>query len=400
MTGPLAGIRVVDLTRVLAGPLCTMLLADQGADVIKIETLDGDSVRGPVSGSGFSPMFVSAKRGKRTLALDLKHPEGYAVLFRLLATADVLVENFRPGTMQRLKLGEPELRKQFPRLIYTSISGVGDSGPYVRKRVYDPIIQALSGIADVQSDAGTGRPRLVRTVMADKTTAVYAAQAICAALFARERSGEGEHIRVAMLDTMVGFIWPESMVQHTVIGQESTALDPNARPDLVYQTLDGYITVGTNSNSEWQGLCEVLSRPDWVDDSRFRTGAARSVNATERITLVGELLATRTSEHWLPLLDAAEVPCAPVLRRQEVPDNEQVRHNEVIQEFDQPFLGRVRQPRPAARFDRRPAVIAGPARQLGEDTQAILKALGYADQEIDKLEQDGAVLRTKPESEG
>jgi len=396
MAGPLAGIRVVDLTRVLAGPLCTMLLADQGAEVIKVETLDGDSVRGPVTGSGFSPMFVSANRGKRTLALDLKHPEGHGALLRLLATTDVLVENFRPGTMQRLKLGEPELRKQFPRLIYASITGVGDSGPYVRKRVYDPIIQALSGIADVQSDAGTGRPRLVRTVMADKTTAVYAAQAICASLFARERSGEGEHIRVAMLDTMIGFIWPESMTQHTVIGQEQTALDPNARPDLVYKTLDGYITVGTNSNSEWHGLCRVLSRPDWVDDPRFRTGAARSVNATQRITLVGELLATQTSEHWLPLFDEAEVPCAPVLRRQDVANNEQVRHNEIITEFDQPLVGRVRQPRPAARFDHRPAVIAGPARRLGEDTQAILRTLGYTDEQIDKLEQDGAVMRSKP----
>lgn len=396
MTGPLAGIRIVDLTRVLAGPLCTVLLADQGAEVIKVETLDGDSVRGPVTGSGFSPMFVSANRGKRTLALDLKHPDGHAALLRLLATADVLVENFRPGTMQRLKLGEPELRAQFPRLIYASITGVGDSGPYVRKRVYDPIIQALSGIADVQSDSTAGRPRLVRTVMADKTTAVYAAQAICAALFARERSGEGEHIRLAMLDTMIGFIWPESMTQQTVIGKEQTALDPNARPDLVYKTLDGYITVGTNSNSEWHGLCQVLNKPDWVDDPRFKTGAARSVNATERITLVGEILATRTKEHWLPLLDAAEVPCAPVLRRQEVVDNVQVRHNEIIKEFDQPFVGRVRQARPAARFDNRPASIGGPARRLGEDTQVILQELGYSSEQIDALEAQGTVMRPKP----
>ncbi len=396
MTGPLAGIRIVDLTRVLAGPLCTVLLADQGAEVIKVETLDGDSVRGPVTGSGFSPMFVSANRGKRTLALDLKHPDGHAVLLRLLATADVLVENFRPGTMQRLKLGEPELRSLFPRLIYASITGVGDSGPYVRKRVYDPIIQALSGIADVQADSGNGRPRLVRTVMADKTTAVYAAQAICAALFARERSGEGEHIRLAMLDTMIGFIWPESMTQQTVIGKERSALDPNARPDLVYKTLDGYITVGANSNSEWHGLCQVLNKPDWVDDSRFKTGAARSVNATERITLVGEILGTRTSEHWLPLLDDAEVPCAPVLRRQEVVDNVQVRHNEIIKEFDQPFVGRVRQARPAARFDNRPAAIGGPARRLGEDTQVILQELGYSSEQIDALEAQGTVMRPKP----
>jgi len=396
MTGPLVGVRIVDLTRVLAGPLCTMLLADQGAEVIKVEPLEGDSVRGPASGSGFSPMFVSANRGKRTLALDLKHPAGHAALLRLLGTADVLVENFRPGTMQRLHLDEPRLRKLNPRLIYASITGVGDGGPYVKKRVYDPIIQALSGIADVQADGGSGRPRMVRTVMADKTTAVYGAQAICAALFSRERTGEGQHIRLAMLDAMVGFIWPESMMQHTVVGQERSVQDPNARPDLIYQTLDGYITVGTNSDSEWRGLCQVLQKPDWVDDVRFKTGSARSVNATERITRVGEILNSNTSRHWLPQLDAAQVPCAPVLRRWEVAGNEQVLHNELIEEFEQPFMGRVRQPRPAARFDRTPAAIAGPARRLGEDTHAILRELGYSDVEIGTLTADGAAYAAAP----
>ena len=396
MSGPLAGVRVVDLTRVLAGPVCTMLLADQGAEVIKVETLEGDSVRGPASGTGFSPMFVSANRGKRTLALDLKHPAGHAALLRLIATADVLVENFRPGTMQRLNLSEPSLRKLNPRLIYASITGVGDSGPYVKKRVYDPIVQALSGIADVQADGSTGRPRMVRTVMADKTTGLYAAQAISSALFARERSGEGQHIRLAMLDAMVGFIWPESMTQHTVLNQTKPALDPNARPDLIYQTSDSYITVGTNSDSEWRGLCQVLNKPEWVQDARFKSGAGRSINAAERITLVGELLKAQTSAHWLPLLDAAQVPCAPVLRRHEVAHNEQVLHNRLIEEFDQPLLGRVRQPRPAAQFDRTPAAIAGPARRLGEDTRAILVELGYSEAEIGALIATRAALAAEP----
>lgn len=388
MSGPLAGVRIVDLTRVLAGPLCTALLADQGADVIKVEPPEGDSVRGP----GLSPMFVSANRGKRSIALDLKDPQGHAVLLRLLATADVLVENFRPGTMQRLHLAEAALRPQFPRLIYVSITGVGDSGPYVRKRVYDPIVQALSGIADIQAEAAAARPRLVRTVVADKTTAVYAAQSICAALFARERTGRGEHIRLAMLDTMIGFIWPEAMTQYTVVGQEQRALDPNARPDLVYQTADGYITVGTNSNSEWQGLCRVLDKAEWVDDPRFRTGAARSINAAERITLVGERLATQTSGYWLPRLDDAQVPCAPILRRQDIPDDVQVRHNEIVEEFDQPFVGRVRQARPAARFTERPAAIAGPAPRLGDDTRALLLDLGYSQAQIDALLREGIAV--------
>ena len=219
-------------------------------------------------------------------------------------------------------------------------------------------------------------------------------------MFARERTGEGQHIRLAMLDAMVGFIWPESMTQHTVVDQAQPALDPNARPDLIYQTLDGYITVGTNSDSEWRGLCQVLNKPDWVQDARFRNGAARSLNATERITLVGEILQTQMGAHWLPLLDAAQVPCAPVLRRHEVANNEQVLHNKLIEEFEQPTMGRVRQPRPAAQFDRTPANTPGPARRVGEDTQSILRELGFTDAEIRTLVADGAAAIAAPLSGG
>ncbi len=392
MAGPLSGIRVIDLTRVIAGPVCTMLLADQGADVIKVEPPEGDAVRGPATAGGFSPMFVSANRGKRTLALDLKQSAGRDVLLRLASTADVLVENFRPGTMQRLGLDAASLLERNPRLVYVSITGVGDSGPYVAKRVYDPLIQSLSGLTDVQADAGTGRPRMVRTVIADKTTAVYAAQAISAALYARERNGQGQHVRLSMLDTMVGFIWPEAMIQHTVVGREQAAQDPNARPDLIYATADGYITVGTNSDSEWRGLCQVLNRSDWITDERFHTGAARYRNAAERITLVGEILSTQPSAYWLPRLDDADVPSSPVLRRHEVVGNEQVVHNALIEEFDQPSIGRIRQPRPAALFSATPAAIAGPAHALGQDTDAILAELGYSGDDIAGMKASGVAV--------
>ena len=179
---------------------------------------------------------------------------------RLIAGADVLVQNFRPGLMERLGLGEPAMRALNPGLVYVSISGVGDTGPYVKKRVYDPVIQSLSGLADVQADQQTGRPQMIRTIVADKTTAVYAAQAVCAALVARgrpgERFGQGQHIRLSMLDTMVAFLWPEAMTQYTVVGRED-APQPAPRPDLIFQTLDGYITVGSLSDAEWRGLCEV-----------------------------------------------------------------------------------------------------------------------------------------------
>jgi crotonobetainyl-CoA:carnitine CoA-transferase CaiB-like acyl-CoA transferase len=384
MAGPLDGIRVIDLTTVISGPVCTMILADQGADVIKIEPPGGDIARRTAGDGEFTAMFVSSNRGKRSIALDLKQPAALEALRRLIAKADVLVQNFRPGLMDRLGLSEPAMRALNPGLIYVSISGVGDTGPYVKKRVYDPVIQSLSGLADVQADQETGRPRMIRTIVADKTTAVYAAQAVCAALVARGRTGQGQHIRLSMLDTMVAFLWPEAMTQYTVVGREN-APQPAPRPDLIFKTVDGYITVGSLSDSEWRGLCEVIARPEWVEDPRFRTPSARSHNAAERLTLVGAILATGHSQDWLGRLDAADVPCAPVLRRAEVMDNVQVINNELIELMEQPMLGTVRQARPAARFDRTPARIGGPAPRIGEHTDAILAEAWYSDTEIEQL---------------
>ena len=378
MAGPLAGVRVIDLTTVISGPVCTMLLADQGADVIKIEPPGGDIARRTAGTGEFTAMFVSSNRGKRSIALDLKQPAAIDVVRRLVASADVLVQNFRPGTMERLGLDEPTMRALNPRLVYGSISGVGETGPYAKKRVYDPIIQSLSGLADVQADQATGRPRMVRTIVADKTTAVHAAQAVCAALFSRERSGVGQHVRLSMLDTMVAFIWPEAMTQYTVIGREGAGTNPTARPDLIYATQDGYITAGSVSDAEWRGLAGVIGKPEWIDDPRFRSPAQRSANAAERITLVGEILSTNASQYWLERLDAADVPCAPVLARSQVAADPQVIHNGLIETLDQPGLGALRQPRPAARFERTPAAIGGPAPAIGEHTDEILSELGFS----------------------
>jgi len=366
-----------------------MFLADQGAEVIKIEPLGGDITRRSrqsISASGeFSALFVSSNRGKRSLALDLKRPEAAKIMRKLIASSDVLVQNFRPGTMERLGFGEPALRDLNPRLIYVSISGVGESGPYARKRVYDPIIQGLSGFADLQADPKTRRPQMIRTIVADKTTAIFAAQAVTAALFARERTGEGQHIRLAMLDTMIAYLWPEAMTQYTVVGREATTADPTARPDLIFETADGYITVGTISDSEWQGFCAASGRSGLTEDPRFNTPGGRAVNATERILLMAEIIKERSTAAWLERLDINDVPSAPVLRRNEVIANEQVLARELIIELDQPDIGRVRQPVPAARFDRTPARIQGPAPRIGEHSAAILAELGLNAVEIERL---------------
>ena len=395
MPGPLHGVRVLDLTGVVSGPLATMFLADQGADVLKVEPIAGDITRRSrqaIDKAGeFSALFISSNRGKRSLSIDLKATAGRNVLAKLVGRADVLVQNFRPGTMERLRLGADELRKTHPRLIYVSISGVGEVGPYVKKRVYDPIVQGLSGFADIQSQPVTNRPQMIRTIVADKTTAIYTAQAITAALYAREKSGRGQHIRVAMLDTMIAHLWPEGMMQYTVVGREAATADPNDRPDLVFKTSDGYITVGTLSDSEWRGFCEASGDPKLSDDQRFATPSGRSVNATARINLMGEYIAKHTTAEWLTRLDAADVPCAPILRRGEIIHNEQVVARELIAEFEHPCVGRVRQPKPAARFDVDEAKIQGPAPRIGEHSRDVMLELGYSEAEIAQMAKDKAI---------
>jgi crotonobetainyl-CoA:carnitine CoA-transferase CaiB-like acyl-CoA transferase len=395
MPGPLHGVRVLDLTGVVSGPFATMFLADQGADVLKIEPIGGDITRrsrATIDKAGeFSALFISSNRGKRSLSFDVKSDAGKDILARLVAQTDVLVQNFRPGTMERLGLGADELRRRHPRLIYVSISGVGDSGPYVKKRVYDPIVQGLSGFADIQSQPVTNRPQMIRTIVCDKTTAVMTAQAVAAALYAREKSGSGDHIHVAMLDVMLSYLWPEGMMQYTVVGKEEQFLDANDRPDLVFKTLDGYLTCGTISDSEWQGFCKASSDPELAKDERFSTPTARSLNATARINKMQEYIGQHTTAEWLERLDAADVPCAPILRRSEIVKNEQVVARGIITELDQPGVGRIRQPKPAAQFAVNPSAIKGPAPRIGEHSRVVLRELGYSDTEIEKMIADKAV---------
>lgn len=395
MPGPLKGVSVLDLTGVVSGPFATMFLADQGADVLKIEPIGGDITRrsrATIDKNGeFSALFISSNRGKRSLSIDVKSEAGREVLTKLVAKADVLVQNFRPGTMDRLGLGVEELRRRHPRLIYVSISGVGDSGPYVKKRVYDPIIQGLSGFADIQSQPVTNRPQMIRTIVCDKTTAVMTAQAVAAALYAREKTGQGDHIQVAMLDTMISYLWPEGMMQYTVVGAEAKVSDPNDRPDLVFKTSDGYITCGTISDSEWQGFCRASGDPELAKDERFATPTGRSINATARINKMQEYIGQHTTAEWLERLDAADVPCAPILRRSEIIHNEQVVARGIIAEIDQPGVGRIRQPKPAARFERNEAVIGGPAPRIGQHSREVLTELGYDERAISKMVEEKAV---------
>jgi crotonobetainyl-CoA:carnitine CoA-transferase CaiB-like acyl-CoA transferase len=362
-----------------------MWLADQGAEVIKVETLQGDIVRHTGAGDGgITPVFVSANRGKRSIAVNLKSEECLALVKRLVTESDVLVQNFRPGAIDRIGLGYEAVRAIKEDIVYVSISGFGETGPYAHKRVYDPVIQALSGLADIQADRETGRPKMIRTIIPDKTTALTAAQAITAALLSRERNGEGQHVKVSMIDATIALIWPEGMAGLTRVGYEDK-YGPALAQDLIFQTTDGYITAGAVSNLEWQGMCRALDRQEWLDDDRFNTPAGRVKNVKERLALTAEVLLTDSSAAWLEKLDAEGVPCAPVLTRRELIEHEQIISNEILTEFEQPALGTVRQPRPAARFSETPSKIKGPAAKLGEHTREVLTEAGFSNAEIESL---------------
>lgn len=392
--GALAGVRIVDLTSMISGPVATMMLADQGADVIKVESPSGDLVRGAgPTRAGITSTFISSNRSKRAIAVDLKTEAGVEILRDLLKTADVLVQNFRPGTMERMGFGEDAVRALKADIIYVSISGFGEHGPFAHQRVYDPVIQALSGLASIQADGETGRPKMIRTIIPDKTTALTAAQAITAALFARQRSGEGQHIKLAMLDTMVSYLWPEGMSGLTLVGKEVKAARAQLSPDLIFATQDGYITAGAMSNIEWQGMCTALDHLEWLEDERFLTTNDRAVNATARLTMTGEVLATNTSAYWLAQLDANGVPCAPVLNREEVIAHPQIIANDLIHESDHPIAGRIRQPRPAAIFDKTPSSIQRAAPGLGEHNNELLTELGYTAEQIQGLQADGVIVK-------
>jgi crotonobetainyl-CoA:carnitine CoA-transferase CaiB-like acyl-CoA transferase len=389
----LQGIKVLDLTSMVSGPVAAMMLADQGADVIKVEPTTGEQMRhvGPTVNK-VTAAFFSCNRGKRSIGVDLKTDEGKKVLFDLAADADVLIQNFRPGAIDRMGFGEPVMRALNPKLIYVSISGFGEDGPYAHKRVYDPVIQALSCATDIQADRTTGRPQMFRIIIADKVTAITAAQAISTSLYAREKSGEGQHIRLSMLDAMLSLFWPEAMAGLTFADKQFDVRKYQGAMDLVYETQDRFITAGAISDKEWHGMCRALNREDLIDHPHFSTAQARFTHNTERKEITAEEIKKWSSEAILSRFDQEGVPCAPIIDRSELLEHEQVVANGSVDRLYFDGFGEVRQARHPARFDKTPAGVSRPAPRLGEHGREILEALGYDESAIESLISAGTVL--------
>ncbi len=393
MSGPLEGIRVLDLSAMLSGPWAADLLGDQGAEVIKVEPPKvGDHVRSlPNRQGGLASMFINVNRSKRSITVNLKSPEGIKVLHKLVESADVLVQNFRPGVVERLGISWEDLRKVNPELVYLSISGFGEVGPYASKRVYDPIVQALSGLASIQAGSDDARPRLIRTVLPDKLTAMLGAQAVCAALLSRVRTGEGQHIQLSMLDSVMSFLWVSDMNAYTFVDAPVAPEKAASFIDLIYETSDGYITVSTMSNAEWEAFCRASGRLELLKDERFSTPSLRDANVNARLEEIQKSLKTKTSAEWLQILNDHDVPCAPALRRFELIEHPQVIASESLVETTHPTAGRLRQARTAARFSGTPVDKPRGAPRLGEHSVEVLESLGFDTQEIAQLIADGVV---------
>ena len=392
--GPLEGVKVLDLTSMVSGPMAAMMLADQGAEVIKIEPTHGEQLRHMAAlHNGVNPAFYSCNRGKKSLAIDLKSEEGKEILLKLVKEADVFMQNFRPGAIERMGFGEDVLREVNEKLINVSISGFGTKGPYSSSRVYDPVIQALSGATDIQADRETGRPQMFRVIVADKVTALTAAQAVSSALYQRERSNIGQHIELSMLESVLAFFWPEGMAGLVYKEKEMDVRKLQGTQDLIYKAKDGYITAGAVSDSEWQGMCNALERQDLIEDERFATSAARVSNSGERKDLTGKEISKWNSEEILARFQEQGVPCAPLLSRMELMSHEQILANESILVSDVDGFGEVRQARPAARFNETPSEISRPAPRLGEHGNEILTELGYSNEFQQNLFKEGKLFK-------
>ena len=396
MSGPLSGIKVIDISAVISGPMACQVLVDQGADVIKVEPIGmGDITRiGGFRVGDISAMYASANRGKRSIALDLSQDSGVEILKKMVETADVIVQNFRPGAVERMGIGPDVLMKINPDLIYVSISGFGSDGPYRDWRVYDPIVQSVSGVVSIQQSPDIPIPDLVRTIICDKTTALTAANAITAALFARASGkASGQHIEIPMLDAAIYWLWPDVFMGHTLWGDE---VEPGPLIYQIYrlqQTADGHLVYFYASDKEFAGLCKALGHPDWIEDERFLTAKDRMV--PEHFEALGSLLHNAfidfSTDVIMSRLHDYEVPAAQVNSVADVFTDPQVVNNEIIVEWEHPDAGLMKMARPPVRWGTTEPDIKWSADHVGQSTFEILEEYGFTKKEILEL-QDSKVI--------
>ncbi len=388
---PLDGITVIDFSRVLAGPYCTMVLADLGAEVVKIEEpIRGDEARGvgPFL-NGVSAYFTSINRGKKSVALNIKDTRGTGLARRLIARADILVENFRPGTMDRLGLGYEALTRVNPRLIYAACSGFGQTGPYRNRGAYDMVIQGMGGIMSITGEPG-GRPLKTGPAIGDLAGGLFTVIGILTALHARDRTGEGQMVDIGMLDCQVALL-ENAIIRYTATGEIPGPLGarhPSIAPFEAFEAKDGYVifAVGT---PHWERFCRLIGHEELLLDSRFATNALRAENHPALQPIIAEAAQTRTVREWMDLMEKAGVPCGPINRIDQVVEDPQVQARGMITAIHDPEVGVTRLPGSPIKLSRTPSRVDRPAPRLGEHTTDVLTGwLGLDAKAIDALMQE------------
>jgi len=391
--GPLTGVKVLDMTEHMAGPYCTMILADMGAEVIKLERPGaGDSSRAMGDGSARNPYFRYINRNKQSLTLDYKSPRGREIFLKLVAGADVLVENYRATVMERAGLGYETLRQTNPRLIYAQLSGFGSDGPYREKGGFDLIAQGMGGIMHVTGEPD-GPPTSVGLPICDLGTGMWGAQGVLAALYERQRSGQGQKIECSLLETAVAFSswtsagWLADHVEPTRMGSRHRQNAPYQR----FETKDGYMMIGGSAQSIWERCAKALGHPEWTTDPRFRRGTDRRKHRFELEKEISAVLATAPTAHWTKVLDDAGVPCGPVYTYEQLFADPQVVHREMVVHADDAELGRVPHIRTPIRMSASDVAVRVTAPKLGQHTDAILAGLGYSRSDIEALRGDRVI---------
>ena len=395
MAGPLKGIRVLDLTRILAGPYATMILRDLGAEVIKIEQPGvGDEARdfGPFK-NDFSLYFMSVNRGKKSITLNLKSPRGKELFLELVKGSDILVENFRPGTMEKLGLDYESLKTHHPSLLYAACSGFGQTGPYAMRGAYDMIIQGMGGIISITGEPDRP-PVRVGTSIGDITSALFTAIGILSALRHRDQTGEGQLIDVGMLDCQVAIL-ENAMVRYFSTGDIPRPLGrrhPAITPFEIFESADGYVVIAIGNNELWRKFCEHVDHPELIDDERFHTNALRTENHESLFPILAEIMCRRTTDEWIEALEAIGVPCGPVNTVDKVANDPQVLARDMIAEVEHNTTGTVQIPGIPIKLSETPGQIDAPAPNLGEHTSEILTGLlGLEAEEVNQLKQNGIV---------
>jgi len=386
--GPLSGIKILDLTTVVLGPLATQILGDLGAEVIKIEAPDGDIMRyaGPARHREMGHVFLNLNRNKRSLVLDLKNRDAAPVLLALVRQNDVLMHNMRPQAMARLGFGWDRLREVNPRLVYCSAHGYGQDGPFADRPAFDDIIQGGSGLVALEAATG-GEARFVPTLIGDKTVGLTMVYAVMAALLQRERTGIGQAVEVPMLETMTAFVMAEHMGGLTFdppIGAPgySRMLAPDRRP---HRTADGHICILPYTDRHWKDFFRIAGRPEFVDDPRLADAQTRSRHVAELYALIAECVQNAPTAFWLEKLKSADIPCGPVNPLAELPADEHLAAVDMFPHAEHPSEGSIRMVRPPVRFGEADWALRYPAPRLGEHSREILREGGFAEREIDDL---------------